>query len=93
MNDIILWLNTPSGEDWSRSRHCEQNGGNVTMFSHGVFASLKDDHECHDCNGNPPDRYVWLDKMIKQEIMSYGMNGIQDAALMQRTSGTVPMLP
>lgn len=81
MNEIVLWLSTPCGEEWSRARHCEQEGGNVTRFSHGVFASVKDDHECHDCDGPSDDRYIWLDKMIKQEIISYGMNGIPDAAL------------
>lgn len=95
MNEIILWLNTPSGEEWSRSRHCEQLGGNVTRFSHGVFASVKDDHECghQNCYGPSDDRFTWLDKMIREEIISYGMNGIPDAALMLRTSGSVPMLP
>lgn len=79
MNEIILWLQTPSGEEWSRSRHCEQEGGNVTRFSHGIFASVKNDHECRDCTGNPADdRYIWLDKIIREEIISYGMNGIPD---------------
>lgn len=74
MNEIALWLQTPPGEEWSRSRHC--NSGNVTRFSHGVFASVKDDHECRDCDGPSGDRYTWLDKLIQQEIISYGMNGI-----------------
>lgn len=74
----------------------------MTRFSHGVFASLKDDHECRECNGTPArNRYAWLDKVIKQEIMVYGMNGIpaltgyymSDVSYTQRTPGTVPMLP
>jgi hypothetical protein len=91
VNEIALWLQTPSGEEWSRSRHCDN--GNVTRFSHGVFASLKNDHECHDCDGNPPrDRYLWLDKIIKQEITVYGMNGIPDVT-QHPGQQTVPMLP
>lgn len=92
MNEIALWLHPPPGEEWSRSRHCEQEGGNVTRFSHGVFASLKDDHECRDdCNGNPArNRYAWLDKVIKQEITVYGMNGIP---ILRYTGKAVPMLP
>lgn len=81
--DAIEWLHTPEGEAWSAQRHLgtEGEGGNPARFSHGMFATIKYDHECHwdgkdyeDCG--PYSGYVWVDNLIKEEIERYGMNGL-----------------
>lgn len=81
--DIIQWLRTPEGETWSKQFHMgtENEGGNPVRYSYGMFATIKDDHECH-WNGREFDNcgpfhgHIWVDNIIKSEIERYGMNGV-----------------
>jgi hypothetical protein len=84
MEEVIQWLKTPEGEAWSKRYHLgtEGEGGNPARFSHGLFATVKFDHECHfdgkkyvDCEPYCASS-VWIDRMIKDEIEKYGMNGL-----------------
>lgn len=77
---MVSWLRSPEGENWSRDHHSGQDaGGDAARHSHGIFASIKDDHECHQ-TCEPAAQYMWLDKQIKDDIERYGMNGLPDAA-------------
>lgn len=86
MNNIVEWLESAAGEEWSRYFHMGQNDGGVaTRHSSGSFATIKDDHEM--CTWNPHrDEYVacgpgynnftYTDQLIKADIDKYGMNGV-----------------
>jgi hypothetical protein len=70
--NVIEWLRSPEGEAWSLEHH----RNNPVMYSHGWFASLKDDHECGaECEPRS-NQYYWLDKQIRSEIREYGMNAL-----------------
>lgn len=86
MNDVVAWLHSPDGEEWSRSHHAGvDEGGQPARHSTGIFASVKHDHECHG-KCAPSDGYTWLDKQIREDIARYGMNGVPGGQLAALTS-------
>jgi hypothetical protein len=84
---IIAWLRSPEGEEWSHQRNKANGmGGMPLRHSSGWFASVKPDHESclyntrlemfMDCG--PANLFSHTDKIIRQEIAKYGMNGVAD---------------
>lgn len=88
MNIVVVWLESPDGEEWSRDFHRgQQDGGVPTRHSQGIFASIKWDHE--NCNfnellgdyiscGPATNHFSWTDNIIRTELEKYGMNGIAE---------------
>ena len=86
MDPIVVWLESPDGELWSKAFHVGQNdGGIITRHSQGMFASIKWDHE--NCTWSPtaneyvgcgPTSYAfsWTDRIILAELDKYGLNGV-----------------
>lgn len=86
VNPIVVWLESPEGEKWSRDFHCGQNdGGRIMRHSSGCFATIKWDHET--CNWNPhrseyvacgpsSNGFSWTDRIILDELDKYGLNGV-----------------
>jgi hypothetical protein len=74
--NVIEWLHTPEGEEWSRQHYSGQyDGGNAARYSHGLFADIKYDHECYG-NCGPYNAFTFVDEQIMKDIKRYGMNGI-----------------
>jgi hypothetical protein len=86
MNPVVVWLESPEGELWSKNFHVGQNdGGIITRHSQGMFASIKWDHE--NCNWNAllgdyiacgpsNNSFSWTDRIITEELEKYGLNGV-----------------
>jgi hypothetical protein len=86
MNPVVVWLESPEGELWSKNFHVGQNdGGIITRHSQGMFASIKWDHE--NCNWNEllgdyiacgpsNNSFSWTDRIITEELEKYGLNGV-----------------
>ena len=82
---IIAWLQSSEGEAWSHQRMRDNGmGGMPLRHSSGWFASVKPDHEgClydsrleafRECT--PANHFSHTDKVIKEEMVKYGMNGV-----------------
>jgi hypothetical protein len=86
MNPVVVWLESPAGEEWSENFHRGQNdGGRILRHSNGVFATIKWDHE--NCNWNAlqndyiacgpsNNAFSWTDRIIIEELEKYGLNGV-----------------
>lgn len=83
--DVIEWLRSAEGEAWSKEYHHGQNeGGNPGRHSWGVFASMKNDHECawdrikneyHCCGPYTGGQFSYTNQILA-ELEKYGMNGL-----------------
>lgn len=83
--DVVEWLESPDGEAWSQEFHKGQgDGGRIVRHSHGMFAAIKQDHECawdrvkgefYSC-GPSETPFGMMDMLIRSDIAKYGLTGL-----------------